>query len=134
NNYQLHNYKGYMKVPLDYNRMEEETLDTMWGTMAKNKSPLKKYFNRKAQLLGVDQFGWLDVTASVDLGDYTSKKYTYNEAAELIIDNFKSFSPKMAEMSRRAFEEQWIEAEDRPGTRPGRYCSNFPESKQSRIF
>src|SRR5699024_12492543 len=36
--------------------------------------------------------------------------------------------------SRRAFEEQWIEAEDRPGKRLGGYCSNLPESKQSRIF
>lgn len=134
NNYQLHNYKDYMKVPLDYNRMEEETLDTMWNTIAKNKSPLKKYFERKAQLLGVEQLGWLDVHASVDVGDYKNKKYTYDEAAEFIIDNFKSFSPKMAEMSRRAFEEQWIEAEDRPGKRPGGYCSNLPESKQSRIF
>ena len=134
NNYELHDYKDYMKVPLDYNRMEEETLDTMWNTIAKNKSPLKKYFERKAQLLGVEQLGWLDVHASVDVGDYKNKKYTYDEAAEFIIDNFKSFSPKMAEMSRRAFEEQWIEAEDRPGKRPGGYCSNLPESKQSRIF
>lgn len=134
NNYELHDYKDYMKVPLDYNRMEENTLDTMWDTIAKNKSPLKKYFERKAQLLGVNQLGWLDVHASVDVGDYKNKKYTYDEAAEFIIDNFKSFSPKMAEMSRRAFEEQWIEAEDRPGKRPGGYCSNLPESKQSRIF
>ena len=134
NNYELHDYKDYMKVPLDYNRMEEETLDTMWNTIAKNKSPLKKYFERKAQLLGVEQLGWLDVHASVDVGNYKNKKYTYDEAAEFIIDNFKSFSPKMAEMSRRAFEEQWIEAEDRPGKRPGGYCSNLPESKQSRIF
>lgn len=134
NNYELHDYKDYMKVPLDYNRMEEKTLDTMWNTIAKNKSPLKKYFERKAQLLGVEQLGWLDVHASVDVGDYKNKKYTYDEAAEFIIDNFKSFSPKMAEMSRRAFEEQWIEAEDRPGKRPGGYCSNLPESKQSRIF
>src|SRR5699024_9538010 len=29
NDYELHYYKDYMKVPLDYNRMEEETLDTM---------------------------------------------------------------------------------------------------------
>ena len=134
NDYELHDYKDYMKVPLDYNRMEEETLDTMWGTITKNKEPFKKYFERKAQLIGVDQLGWLDVTASVDVGDYTNKQYTYNEAATFIIDNFKSFSPKMAEMAHRAFEEQWIEAEDRPGKRPGGYCSNLPESKQSRIF
>ncbi len=133
-NYELHDYDDYMKVPLDYNRMDEETLNTMWDTITKNKTPIKKYFERKAKLIGVDQLGWLDVTTGVDVGDYTSKQYTYNEAAKFIIDNFESFSPKMAEMARRAFEEQWIEAEDRPGKRPGGYCSNLPESKQSRIF
>lgn len=29
-----------MKAPLDYNRMDEETLDTMWKTITKNKFPL----------------------------------------------------------------------------------------------
>jgi len=133
-NYELHVYDDYMKVPLDYNRMDEETLNTMWDTITKNKAPIKKYFDRKAKLIGVDQLGWLDVTTGVDVGDYTSKQYTYNEAAKFIIDNFESFSPKMSEMATRAFEEQWIEAEDRPGKRPGGYCSNLPESKQSRIF
>ena len=133
-NYELHNYDDYMKVPLDYNRMDKETLNTMWDTITKNKTPIKKYFERKAKLIGVDQLGWLDVTTGVDVGDYTSKQYTYNEAAKFIIDNFESFSPKMSEMARRAFEEQWIEAEDRSGKRPGGYCSNLPESKQSRIF
>lgn len=133
-NYELHNYDDYMKVPLDYNRMDKETLNTMWDTITKNKTPIKKYFERKAKLIGVDQLGWLDVTTGVDVGDYTSKQYTYNEAAKFIIDNFESFSPKMSEMASRAFEEQWIEAEDRPGKRPGGYCSNLPESKQSRIF
>ena len=133
-NYELHDYDDYMKVPLDYNRMDEETLNTMWDTITKNKTPIKKYFERKAKLIGVDQLGWLDVTTGVDVGDYTSKQYTYNEAAKFIIDNFESFSPKMSEMASRAFEEQWIEAEDRPGKRPGGYCSNLPESKQSRIF
>ena len=133
-NYELHDYDDYMKVPLDYNRMDKETLNTMWDTITKNKTPIKKYFERKAKLIGVDQLGWLDVTTGVDVGDYTSKQYTYNEAAKFIIDNFESFSPKMSEMARRAFEEQWIEAEDRSGKRPGGYCSNLPESKQSRIF
>src|SRR5699024_10989571 len=112
NDYELHDYKDDMKVPLDYNRMEEERLDAMSDTITRNKTPLKKYVERKAQLIGVDQLGWLDVTASVDVGDYTSKRYTYNEAATFIIDNFKSFRPKMAEMAHRAFEEQWVEAED----------------------
>src|SRR5699024_12307732 len=64
NDYELHDYKDYMKVPLDYNRMQEETLDTMWDTITKHKTPYKKYFKRKAQIIGVHELGSLIDTAS----------------------------------------------------------------------
>lgn len=40
----------------------------------------------------------------------------------------------MQQMAQKAFDEDWIEAEDKEGKRPGAYCSNLPESKQSRVF
>lgn len=133
-NYEAHGISDFMETPLEYNRMESETLDAMWETISENKAKIVDYFERKAQLLGLEKLSWLDVTASVNLGDFEEKMYTFNEAADFIIQNFESFSPKMADLSRRAFEEAWIEAEDRPGKRPGGYCSNLPESEQSRIF
>lgn len=129
-----HNVSDYMEPPLEYNRMKKETLDAMWDTISANKAKIVDYFNRKAKLMNVEKLSWLDVTASVSVGDFEPKTYTYSEAADFIIDNFKSFSPKMADMSQKAFDERWIEAEDRPGKRPGGYCANLPESKQSRIF
>jgi oligoendopeptidase F len=33
-----------------------------------------------------------------------------------------------------AFDNAWIEAEDRPGKRPGGYCTSLPETQESRIF
>lgn len=123
-----------MEPPLEYNRMQEETLDAMWQVISENKAKIVDYFNRKAELLNLDQLSWLDVTAPINLGNFEAKEYTFTEAADFIIDNFKRFSPKMAELSQQAFNEKWIEAEDRPGKRPGGYCANLPESEQSRIF
>ncbi len=132
--YKVHDIDDFMTPPLEYNRMEGETLDVMWDTISENKGKIVDYFERKAALLNIDQLSWLDVTAAINLGDYQEKEYSFTEAADFIIDNFKISSPKMAELSKRAFEEAWIEAEDRPGKRPGGYCSNLPESEQSRIF
>lgn len=129
-----HGISDFMEPPLEYNRMKKETLDAMWETISANKAKVVDYFNRKAKLIGVDKLNWLDVTAPVNIGDFESKTYTYSEAADFIIENFKSFSPKMADMSQTAFNERWIEAEDRSGKRPGGYCANLPESQQSRIF
>ncbi len=129
-----HGIQDFMEVPLEYNRMQADTLDTMWQTIRENKGKIVEYFNRKAELLQLDKLSWLDVTAPINVGDFEAKEYTFTEAADFIIDNFKSFSPKMAQLSQKAFDEQWIEAEDRPGKRPGGYCANLPESEQSRIF
>ena len=40
----------------------------------------------------------------------------------------------MADFAQKAFEKSWIEAEDRPGKRPGGYCTSLPETRESRIF
>lgn len=131
---EAHGITDFMEPPLEYNRMERNTLDAMWDTISDNKGKIVEYLDRKAKLLSLDKLSWLDVTASVSIGDFEAKKYTFTEAADFIVDNFKSFSPKMANLAQQAFDESWIEAEDRPGKRPGGYCANLPESEQSRIF
>lgn len=133
-NYKAHGVTDFMKRPLEYNRLKKETLDTMWDTITKNKPKVVDYLNRKAALLGAEGLAWSDVTADVTIGDYEPREFTYDEAAEFILDNFSSFSGKMTDLAKQAFEEAWIEAEDRPGKRPGGYCANLPESEQSRIF
>lgn len=133
-NYEAHGITDYMEPPLEYNRMTSDTLNAMWDTISANKEKIVDYFERKAKLLKLEQFNWLDVTTGVSVGDFEEKEYSFTEAADFIIENFESFSPKMANLARQAFKEQWIEAEDRPGKRPGGYCSNLPESEQSRIF
>lgn len=132
--YKAHGIEDFMTPPLEYNRMEAQTLDTMWETISKNKGKVVEYFNRKAKLLGVEKLSWMDVTASVSLGDYEEQEYSFNDAADFILKNFAISNPKMAALSERAFEESWIEAEDRPGKRPGGYCANLPDSEESRIF
>jgi len=132
--YKAHGIMDYMEPPLEYNRMESDTLNAMWDTISANKGKIVDYFERKAKLLDLKKLNWLDVTAAVNVGDFEEKDYTFTEAADFIMENFESFSPKMAQLAKQAFEEQWIEAEDRPGKRPGGYCANLPESKESRIF
>jgi oligoendopeptidase F len=129
--YKARGWKSIHKEPLAINRMEEKTLNVMWDVIDRNKGLFVEYLNRKAKLLGVDKLAWVDVDAP--LGD-SSKKISYDEGASLIIDQFKRFSPKLAAFSEEAFEKRWIEAEDRPGKRPGGFCTSFPLAGETRIF
>ncbi|NHN33497.1 M3 family oligoendopeptidase [Paenibacillus agricola] len=129
--YERRGWEGIHKEPLSINRMSKETLDAMWGVIDKSKGIFVEYLQRKAKLLGVERLSWYDVEAPVGTG---SKHFSYDEGAKLIVDQFRHFSPKLADFSQGAFEAGWIEAEDRPGKRPGGFCTSFPIAEQTRIF
>lgn len=130
----LHGITNHLQIPLEYNRMEEETLNAMWGAISDNKQPFVDFLERKAKLFGKEKMEWQDQDAPIILGDFKEKRYTFDEAADFIVENFRNFSPKMADFAQMAFDKSWIEAENRPGKRPGGYCTSLPENKESRIF
>lgn len=132
--YKAHDVTDFMKRPLEYNRMSKTTLDTMWETINANKQVVVDYLNRKAALLDKDKLSWADVEAPVLLGDYSPQRYPFDKGADFIVENFRKFSGKMADFAQYAFDNSWIEAENRGGKRPGGYCANLPESGESRIF
>jgi len=130
----VYGQRGWNKVlkePLAINRMSQETLDAMWGAIIDNKAPFVEYLQRKAQLLGVEKLSWYDLDAPVADVDST---VSYSEGAEFILEQFKQFGDELTDFTKMAFEDSWIEAEDRAGKRPGGFCTGFPESNQSRIF
>ncbi|WP_368646053.1 M3 family oligoendopeptidase [Alkalibacterium putridalgicola] len=132
--YDLRGEKDFLNPPLEYNRMKEDTLNMMWDTITENKPKVVEFLNRKAALMGKDKLNWADVTAPVSVGDYEPKTYSFEDAQDFVTTHFGTFSQEMQDMAQRAFNEGWVEAEDKEGKRPGAYCSNLPESKQSRIF
>lgn len=132
--YQLRGEDDFMNPPLEYNRMKEDTLNVMWDTITENKPRVVDFLNRKAKLMNLEKLSWPDVAAPVSVGTFTPKTYSFEEAQEFIVKHFGSFSTEMSGMAQRAFENNWVEAEDREGKRPGAYCANLPESKESRIF
>lgn len=132
----LYRHRGWDNVhtePLDINRMKSETLDAMWGTINKNKDRLVKYLDRKKELLGVEKLSWHDMDAPLGLGK-SGSKMTYDEAADFIVAQFERFNPDMAAFTRNCFDKGWVESEDRPGKRPGAFCTTFPDKKESRVF
>ncbi|WP_096185936.1 M3 family oligoendopeptidase [Evansella halocellulosilytica] len=129
--YDARGWDDVLKEPLQINRMKKETLNVMWDTITKNKPTFTKYLKRKAELLGLERLDMVDISAP--LSDNV-EEVSYDKAAEMITEQFHTFSPKMADFAKMAFEKSWIEAESRPGKRPGGFCTSFPVSEESRIF
>lgn len=117
--------------PLAGAKIERRTLDAMVQA-ARNAAPLmQRYFRAKARALGTSRLAWCDIGAP--LGE-SGGQIEYSRAADFIVEQFASFSPPMAAFATRAFEQRWIEVEDRPGKRGGGFCADVPVLKQSRIF
>ncbi|WP_077618885.1 M3 family oligoendopeptidase [Bacillus sinesaloumensis] len=131
NVYKARGWDNVLREPLDINRMSKETLDTMWAVITEHKAAFVEYLDRKAQMLGLEKLSWYDLDAPVG---QTESKVNYQEGAEFILEQFSKFGPELTKFTQKAFEDSWIEAEDRPGKRPGGFCTSFPESDQSRIF
>lgn len=130
----LYKHRGWedvLKEPLAANRIRRETLDAMFSAVESARPRLKQYLDRKAQLLGADGLAWYDLEAPIG---QTERHISYDEAAAFITEQFGKFSPELARFAESAFQDRWIEAEDRPNKRPGGFCTSFPISKQSRIF
>jgi pepF/M3 family oligoendopeptidase len=129
--YKKRGWDSVLKEPLDMNRMKQETLDAMWGAISAHKAPFVNYLKRKSELVGADAMHWYDLDAPVT---ESTQKVSYQEGAEFILKQFGKFGPELEKFSRKAFEDEWIEAEDRPNKRPGGFCTGMPLSEQSRIF
>ncbi|KMK75001.1 M3 family oligoendopeptidase [Alkalihalobacillus pseudalcaliphilus] len=135
---QLYEARGWdevLKEPLAINRMQEQTLQTMWSTIEENKPMLHQFMERKAELLNVEKLAFYDVFAQLPVEG--EQKISYEDACDVIIKHFKTVSPKLANFAEMALRDGWVEAEDRPGKRPGGFCTGLPlsgEDGESRIF
>ncbi|WP_019242677.1 MULTISPECIES: M3 family oligoendopeptidase [Bacillus] len=130
--YENRGWDNVLKEPLAISRMTQDTLNSMWQAITENKEHLVKFLQRKAQLLGVEKLSWYDLDAPLSMTE--QQKLSYDEGAAFILKHFSSFGEQLTAFTKKAFEDRWIEAEDRSNKRPGGFCTDFSDSKQSRIF
>jgi len=112
-------------------RIDRPTLEAMLGAMKDSFPMFQRYFKAKAKHLGKEKLAWWDLFAP--LGK-TDTKYSWDEARAFIIENFGKFSPELADFARHAFDNRWIDAEQREGKRGGAFCMGVPAVKESRIL
>jgi len=116
---------------LDQSRIDRETLEAMLGVMHDSFPMFRRYFRRKAQRLGKEALAWWDIFAPVGESE---KRYTFAETQKLILDEYGRFSPRLQALSRRAFDNHWIDAEPRDGKLGGGFCMDLPAVEESRIL
>ncbi len=80
----------------------------------------RRWYTLKAQLLGLAKLADYDRMAPVAQEEV---QFSFGEARELVLDTYQSFSPEAGRVTRRFFDEHWIDAPVRPNKRGGAFCS-----------
>ncbi|WP_160679936.1 M3 family oligoendopeptidase [Clostridium sp. C8-1-8] len=111
--YETRGYKSPLEKVLINSRMDVETLDTMISAIKESLPALRKFYEKKAEILGYQsKLPFYDIYAPI--GD-SNTKVSYAEAKELIVSSFQNFSVELASFAKKAFEDKWIDAEPRKG-------------------
>ena len=102
------------------NDIPDPVVETLLMVCKRNAPLFHRYFKLKARWLGVDKIRRYDLYAPVAQAE---KTYKYSEAVAMVLDSFRSFEPRFAELARRVFDERHIDSEVRNGKRGGAFCS-----------
>jgi len=101
------------------NDLPDEVVETLLAVCRKNANIFQRYFKMKAQWLGLDKLRRYDIYAPLTLSD---KKFDYGTAKQMVMDSYRAFSPKAAELAQRVFDENHLDSEIRAGKRGGAFC------------
>jgi len=122
--------KDALHESIDQSHIDRETLEAMLSAMQDSFPMFRKYFKSKAKRLGKEKLPWWDIYAPVGNSNIT---YSFEEAREFILEQFGTFSPRLSAFAKHAFDNHWIDAEQRDGKRGGAFCMEVPGVGESRI-
>ena len=128
----LRGFESPLAQTLEASRMSRQTLDALLEAIREYLPQFRAYLKHKAALLGHENgLPFYDLFAPI--GE-SSRRFTIEESKEFLLENFRGFSEDLAEMTKEAYENNYIDFLPRKGKVGGAFCSNLPFIKQSRIL
>ena len=102
------------------NLIEDDVVETLREAVKNNyKNTAHRYYKWKAKELGKEKLDYYDRNSPLPYSD--DKTYTYEEAKELVLSAYSDFSPTMAEIGKKFFDNNWIDVPTRQGKMSGGY-------------
>lgn len=103
------------------NRVEREVVDALAAAVREAYPRLShRYYKMKANWLGMEQMNYWDRNAP--LPDTSNAIIPWGDAKDMVLSAYGAFAPEMADIARRFFDEEWIDAPARPGKAPGAFA------------
>jgi oligoendopeptidase F len=103
------------------NRVEPEVVEALVAAVTDAYPRLShRYYVLKARWFGKEKLDHWDRNAP--LPNAPRRVYKWEAARDMVLGAYRAFSPRMAAIARRFFDEGWIDAPVRPGKAPGAFA------------
>ena len=103
------------------NRVEPEVVEALVTAVREAYPRLShRYYALKARWFGMDQLNHWDRNAPLPKLDMPP--IPWSQARDTVLGAYGDFSPRMADIAQRFFDERWIDAPVRPGKAPGAFA------------
>lgn len=103
------------------NEASDASVEALMETVAARYDIPRRWYEAKAALLGLDGLDDWDRYATVSTREDAAIEW--DEACELVLDAYQSFSPTMAGVVREFLDNPWIDAPPGPSKRGGAFCA-----------
>jgi oligoendopeptidase F len=117
-------WRGFADIADDRhlsNRVEREVVDALVAAVRAAYPRLShRYYALKAKWFGKKRLPYWDRNAP--LPQVPQRTVGWIEARNTVLEAYGAFSPKMAAIAERFFDERWIDAPVRPGKAPGAFA------------
>ncbi|MCF6301673.1 MAG: M3 family oligoendopeptidase [Devosiaceae bacterium] len=102
------------------NRVEREVVDALVDAVRTSFPRLShRYYAMKAKWLGFEKMQHWDRNAP--LPDQSTQVFSWESARDRVLDAYGGFAPEMADIAKRFFDENWIDAPARAGKAGGAF-------------
>ena len=108
-----------------------ETVELVTGITAEHYPLASRYYHLKRGQLGYETLRDYDLFAPISL---LEESISFDEAREIVLQSFGSFSPVMRDLAAEFFDNHWIDAAPRPGKQGGAYCNGGTPDTHGYIF
>jgi oligoendopeptidase F len=103
------------------NQVEDAVVDALVEAVQGSYARLAhRYYMLKAKWFGVKRLDYWDRNAPLPEAD--DREIPWSEAKTIVLSAYRAFSPDLADLGTRFFENAWIDAPARPGKSPGAFA------------
>lgn len=120
----IRNYDSAISASLYSDNVPVDIYDNLIKVVNDNMNVLYNYYDLKKEILSLDHLHMYDTY--VEIINKIDKKYSFDEAKEIVIDALSVLGDKYVKNLKKAFDEKWIDIYHSKGKRSGAYSSgNF---------